>query len=178
MAEQVLRDCAKGYGFKTVALRYFNACGADSRVRHGQLKAATHVIARIMETIVNKGVFTLNGTDYPTADGTCIRDYVHIQDVVSAHLLIASRLVESKLCGEIFNIGSGIGTSVTELFNEIKKVSHSNIDPVIAPRRNGDLPRIVADIAKLQSWTGWKPTRGLTEIVSSSWDAFEAGQAR
>jgi UDP-glucose 4-epimerase len=71
-----------------------------------------------------------------------------------------------------------MGTSVTELFNEIKKISHLNIDPVIAPRRDGDLPRIVADIAKLQSWTGWKPTRELTEIVSSSWDAFEAGQAR
>ena len=86
MIEIMVADISRAYHINCMNLRYFNACGADSKVRHGQLKQATHLIARVMETIVNKGVFTLNGDDYPTADGTCVRDYLHVEEIGRAHV--------------------------------------------------------------------------------------------
>jgi len=167
---------ASAQDFNSVSLRYFNVGGTTYNWFAD--KSISNVFPRFFKALQSRQSPLIFGNDYQTPDGTCIRDYVHIQDVVMAHLLIANRLVESKLRGEIFNLGSGKGTSVAELYSEIKKVSHSKIDPVIASRRNGDLPRIVADITKLQAWTGWKPTKGLSEIVSSSWDAFAAGLTR
>ena len=167
---------ASALDINSVSLRYFNVAGTTYNWFAD--KSISNVFPMFFKALQNRQSPSIFGNDYQTPDGTCIRDYVHIDDVVRAHLLMASRLTESKICGEILNIGSGKGTSVAELYNEVKKVSHSDIDPVIASRRSGDLPRIVADITKLQSWTGWKPTKGLSEIVSSSWDAFEAGLAR
>ncbi len=170
MAEQVLRDCAKGYGFKTIALRYFNACGADSKVRHGQLKQATHLIARIMETIVNKGVFTLNGSDYPTADGTCVRDYLHVEDIANAHYI-------ATLYGEVmttpsaeFNLGSGQGASIKEIIASVERITGRTVLVHTGPRRDGDPATLVASAQKFKRDTGWKPENSsLDNIVRSAW---------
>jgi UDP-glucose 4-epimerase len=167
---------ASALDINSVSLRYFNVAGTTYNWFAD--KSISNVFPKFFKALQNRQSPLIFGNDYQTPDGTCIRDYVHIEDVVRAHILMASHLTESKICGEILNIGSGKGTSVAELYSEIKRVSHSNIDPVTASRRSGDLPRIVADITKLQTWTGWKPTKGLSEIVSSSWDAFEAGLAR
>lgn len=171
MAEQVLRDCAAGYGFKTIALRYFNACGADSKVRHGQLKAATHLIARIMETIVNKGVFTLNGSDYSTADGTCVRDYLHVEDIANAHYL--STLFADSMAPNSsveFNLGSGQGISIKEIIASVERITGRIVLTHTGPRREGDPATLVASARKFKKESGWKPdASGIDNIVRSAW---------
>lgn len=171
MAEQLLRDCAAGYGFKTIALRYFNACGADSKVRHGQLKQATHLIARIMETIVNKGVFTLNGDDYPTTDGTCIRDYLHVEDIANAHYL-ATMFAEGmdKGSSKEFNLGSGRGASIKEIIASVEKITGRMVLTHTGPRREGDPAVLVASAHKFSKETGWKSeASSIDNIVKTAW---------
>jgi UDP-glucose-4-epimerase GalE len=171
MAEQVLRDCAAGYGFKTIALRYFNACGADSKVRHGQLKQATHLIARIMETIVNKGVFTLNGDDYPTTDGTCIRDYLHVEDIANAHYL-ATMFADGMEKGSSreFNLGSGRGASIKEIIASVEKITGRMVLTHTGPRREGDPAILVASAHKFARESGWKSdASSIDNIVKTAW---------
>ena len=171
MAEQVLRDCATGYGFKTIALRYFNACGADSKVRHGQLKAATHLIARIMETIVNKGVFTLNGSDYSTPDGTCVRDYLHVEDIANAHYL-STLFAESMAPNSSieFNLGSGQGISIKEIIASVERITGRIVLTHTGPRREGDPAILVASAHKFKKAAGWKPENSsIDNIVRSAW---------
>jgi UDP-glucose 4-epimerase len=171
MAEQVLRDCAVGYGFKTIALRYFNACGGDSKVRHGQLKQATHLIARIMETIVNKGVFTLNGDDYSTADGTCIRDYLHVEDIANAHYL-STLFADGMSPGSSveFNLGSGKGVSIKEIIASVERITGRLVLTHTGPRREGDPATLVASAQKFKKASGWKPdASSVDNIVKSAW---------
>jgi UDP-glucose-4-epimerase GalE len=180
MAEQVLRDCAKGYGFRTVALRYFNACGADNKVRHGQLKAATHVIARIMETIVNKGVFTLNGTDYPTADGTCVRDYLHVEDIAEAHYLATKwgEAVDKGTSVEL-NLGSGKGVSITEVINSVERITGRTVLVHKGPARPGDPATLVAYADKAKKTIGWVPANSsIDNIVKSAWAWYNSAEYR
>jgi UDP-glucose 4-epimerase len=178
MAEQMLRDCAKGYGFKTIALRYFNACGADAKVRHGQLKAATHLIARIMETIVDKGVFTLNGTDYPTADGTCVRDYLHVEDIANAHYL-STLFSEGMKPGSSkeFNLGSGKGVSIKEIIASVERITGRMVLTHTGPRREGDPAMLVASAANFKGETGWKTDASdIDNIVRSAWAWYNSAE--
>ena len=171
MAEQVLRDCATGYGFKTIALRYFNACGADSKVRHGQLKAATHLIARIMETIVNKGVFTLNGDNYSTPDGTCVRDYLHVEDIANAHYL-STLYSEGMAPGSSveYNLGSGHGVSIKEIIASVERITGRIVLTHTGPNREGDPATLVASAQKFKKASGWKPENSsIDNIVRSAW---------
>jgi len=180
MAEQVLRDCAAGYGFKTIALRYFNACGADSKVRHGQLKEATHLIARIMETIVNKGVFTLNGNDYSTADGTCVRDYLHVEDIANAHYL-STLFAEGMSSGSSleYNIGSGQGVSIKEIIASVERITGRMVLTHTGPRREGDPATLVASAYKFKKETGWKPdASNIDNIVKSAWAWYNSVEYR
>lgn len=178
MAEQLLRDCAKGYGFKTVALRYFNACGADSKVRHGQLKQATHVIARIMETIVDKGVFTLNGSDYNTPDGTCVRDYLHVEDIAEAHFLATkySESVESGTSIEL-NLGTGKGVSITEIINSVERITGRTVLVHKGPMRAGDPATLVAYADKAKKTIGWTPANSsIDNIVKTAWTWYNSAE--
>lgn len=170
MAEQVIKDCAKAYGFKTVALRYFNACGADAQVRHGQVKQATHVIARLMESLISGGVFTLNGQDYNTADGTCVRDYLHVEDIARAHvdaMLIAPSFKESF---QEFNLGTGRGYSIREIINAVEHITGKTVLVHTGPRREGDPATLVASPQKFKNWAGWRAENSkLENIVRTSW---------
>jgi len=180
MAEQVLRDCANSYGFRTIALRYFNACGADDQVRHGQLKAATHVIARIMETIVNKGVFTLNGTDYPTADGTCVRDYLHVSDIAEAHYL-ATKFGEGSPKGTSLelNLGSGKGVSIKEIIASVERITGRTVLVHKGPVRPGDPATLVANAARARKTIGWKPEHSsIDNIVKTAWAWYNSEEYR
>jgi len=172
MAEQVLRDCAAGYGFKTIALRYFNACGADSKVRH--------LIARIMETIVNKGVFTLNGNDYSTADGTCVRDYLHVEDIANAHYL-STLFAEGMSSGSSleYNIGSGQGVSIKEIIASVERITGRMVLTHTGPRREGDPATLVASAYKFKKETGWKPdASNIDNIVKSAWAWYNSVEYR
>ncbi len=170
MAEQVIKDCARAYGFKAVALRYFNACGADAKVRHGQVKQATHVIARLMESIVNNGVFTLNGQDYETADGTCVRDYLHVEDIAQAHFDATVIAQEFSEHFQEFNLGSGRGYSIKEVIKEVEHITGRTVLVHTGPRRAGDPATLVASPQKFKNWAGWTAKHSrLDNIVRTSW---------
>lgn len=180
MAEQVLADCAAGYGFKTISLRYFNACGADSAVRHGQLKEATHLIARIMETIVNKGVFTLNGSDYPTPDGTCVRDYLHVEDIANAHYLAA--LYADTLpqgSSQVFNLGTGKGISIKEIITSVERITGRTLLVHSGPARHGDPASLVASAGTIKRVIGWKAENSsIDNIIKTAWAWYNSAEYR
>ncbi|MDA8123799.1 MAG: UDP-glucose 4-epimerase GalE [Deltaproteobacteria bacterium] len=177
MIEQVLADLARATDFRYAALRYFNVAGADPEARIGQAyRSATHLITRALKTA--KGEYpqlAVYGTDYPTPDGTCIRDYIHVDDLASAHLLALQRLVET---GEtrIMNCGYGHGASVREVIDCARKVTGSDFPVQETGRRAGDPPSLVADSGLLRRLTGWQPRHDDLEfIIRTAW-AWEKKQ--
>jgi len=177
MAEQVLRDCGTGYGFKTIAFRYFNACGADSKVRHGQLKQATHLIARVIESIINKSMFTLNGNDYNTPDGTCVRDYLHVEDIANAHylaILYAGKMSEQSI---EFNLGTGKGTSIKEIIASVVRITGQAVLINFNKRRDGDPATLVASAGQFYAGVGWRPdASNIDNIVRTAWDWYQSDE--
>ncbi len=159
MSEWILRDSAKAYeDFNYVALRYFNVAGASVDGKIGQsTKNATHLIKVAAETALGKRekMFVF-GDDYPTPDGTCIRDYIHVEDLASAHLDALSYLQKEKR-SNIFNCGYGHGFSVKEVLDTMKAVSGVDFAVEIAPRREGDPAALVSDNTKIREKMGWKP---------------------
>jgi len=179
MAEQLLRDYAIGYGFKTIALRYFNACGADSRVRHGQLKQATHLIARIIESIINKGVFTLNGSDYDTIDGTCVRDYLHVEDIANAHYLSTKYAEAMSTPSEEFNLSTGRGISIRQIIESVERITGRSILVHAGPKREGDPATLVASADKAKQHLGWTANESsIDNIVRTAWAWYNSAQYR
>ncbi|MDO1580949.1 UDP-glucose 4-epimerase GalE [Rhizobium oryzicola] len=170
MAEMMLRDAAAAYPFRYVALRYFNVAGADPKGRTGlSTEGATHLIKITCEAALGKraGVDVF-GTDYPTADGTGIRDYIHVSDLVAAHLKALNYL---RLGGEplVANCGYGRGYSVLEVINAVEKVSGRHVDVRYGPRRPGDAASVIADSTLARRLLGWKPRHDdLTAIVKSA----------
>jgi UDP-glucose 4-epimerase len=172
MIERVLQDISLARDFHYIALRYFNVAGADSRGRIGQAyKEATHLITRSLK--VAKGELEklfVYGADYPTPDGTCIRDYIHVDDLALAHLLALVYLVETEK-SDVMNCGYGHGFSVKEVVEAAKKVTGIDFAVVDAPRRAGDPPELIADSTKLKSVTGWKPGYDDLEfIIKTAWE--------
>ena len=169
MSEQVLKDAAKAHeGFKYVALRYFNVAGADIGGKIGQsTKNATHLIKVAAETALGKREkMYIFGDDYPTPDGTCIRDYIHVDDLSAAHLEALDYLDENE--SEVFNVGYGRGYSVKEVIDTMRKVSGNNFVAEIAPRRSGDPAMLIANSSKLRQKTSWKPKYDDLEIICKS----------
>jgi UDP-glucose 4-epimerase len=172
MVEQALRDLSPAKDFRYVALRYFNAAGAASDARIGQAYAeATHLITRSLK--VAKGEFKklfIYGTDYPTPDGTCIRDYVHVEDLALAHLLALRYLMDAGR-PDIMNCGYGHGFSVREVVEAAKTVTGVDFPVEEAPRRAGDPPALIADSTKLKRMTGWEPGHDdLKHIIKTAWE--------
>jgi UDP-glucose 4-epimerase len=171
MTEQAIKDCAFAYNLKAISLRYFNACGADLKGRHGQLKNATHLIARIMESVLNKSVFTLNGTNYDTPDGTCVRDYLHVDDIANAHYLSVqyAQTMETGSSQE-FNLGTGTGISINEIIASVERNIPYKVLVHKGPRREGDPAKLVASSSKIVKHMGWKPENSsIDNIVRSAW---------
>jgi len=158
LTEVMLRDVAAAHGMRFVVLRYFNVAGADPAMRHGQCTAnATHLIKVAVQTALGMRSFMeVFGTDYPTPDGTCIRDYIHVSDLISAHMQALDHL---RAGGEslVVNCGYGHGYSVSEVIDTVRKVSGRPFEARIAPRRDGDPVTIVADSTRIRSRLGWQP---------------------
>jgi UDP-glucose 4-epimerase len=158
MTEIMLRDASCAHGMGHVILRYFNVAGADPKGRTGQsTPAATHLIKVAAETALgSRPTLEIFGTDYPTPDGTCIRDYIHISDLAEAHLL-ALRYLRSGGASLTLNCGYGHGFSVREVIETVKRVSGIDFEVANAPRREGDPARIVAASSRIRDALGWRP---------------------
>lgn len=171
MVEQILEDYDHAYGLKSVCLRYFNAAGADPQGRTGECHdPETHLIPLVLQAASGRRsqIFVF-GDDYETADGTCIRDYVHVEDLSQAHLLAIRYLEESGQSGR-FNLGNGRGFSVYEVIEAAKRATGMMIDVVHADRREGDPPILVADSTQAREVLGWKPKFGdLDVILNHAW---------
>jgi len=172
MVERILKDLAQAQPcFRYVSLRYFNVAGADSNSRIGQsYKEATHLITRALKTAKGElPKFYIYGTDYPTKDGTCIRDFIHVDDIAIAHLYCMDYLLDGGK-SEIFNCGYGHGYSVREVVNAVKEVTGIDFPTEDAPRREGDPPQLIADSNKIKKMLGWKPKYDdLKYIIKTAW---------
>jgi UDP-glucose 4-epimerase len=167
--ERALHWYAKAYGIRAIAFRYFNASGGTTSCgeRHDP---ETHVIPLMLEAAVGERPhFTIYGADYPTPDGTCVRDYVHVLDIAEAH--IAALRPASQGVFEAYNIGTGNSFSVKTLLQTVEQVTGRKIPVAVGPRRLGDPAVLCADPSKLMSRLDWKPRHSeLTAIVQSAWD--------
>lgn len=171
IVEVMLNDFARAYGLHSVALRYFNAAGADPEARIGELhNPETHLIPLALRAALGMhGEIQLFGEDYDTPDGTCIRDYIHVDDLSEAHVLALEYLLNG---GEttVFNLGNGNGFSVKQVLNEVERVTGMPVPIVHATRRTGDPSRLVADSARARAVLKWKPRyTELRQIVSHAW---------
>jgi UDP-glucose 4-epimerase len=166
MFEKILRWYDEIHGIKYVALRYFNAAGASGRYGEDH-RIETHLIPNILKVALGQKTHVeIYGTDYPTPDGTCIRDYIHIIDLAQAHIL-ALGVSESAR----FNLGTGGGTSVREVIAACEKITGKKIAVVEKPRRPGDPPELIAASEKIQRELGWRPQfQSINKIVESAWE--------
>ena len=158
MTELMLRDTALAHDFRYVALRYFNVAGADPTGRAGQsTPRATHLIKVACETALGKRAsMDVFGTDYPTPDGTCVRDYIHVTDLVAAHMAALGYL-ETGGQSDVFNCGYSSGYSVLDVIEAVKRAAGGPFPVTLGPRRPGDAEAIVADSAKIRERLGWTP---------------------
>jgi UDP-glucose-4-epimerase GalE len=172
--ENALEAYATAYGLRFVAFRYFNASGADESGEIGELHdPETHLIPKALQAasglIPELEIF---GNDYPTPDGTCIRDYIHVNDLAEAHALGLEYLAAGG-ASTALNLGTGAGYSVNEVLAACEKISGRTIKRKVGPRRPGDPPALIADATKAQKTLRWKASRGLNEIVSTAWKWHE-----
>jgi len=170
LSEHSLPDYERAYGLRTIALRYFNAAGAALDGSMGEAhEPATHLITNAIRGALGRGQFTLFGTDYPTRDGTCVRDYIHVLDIARAHALALEHLAGGG-SGGTYNVGTGQGFTNREVLEKVREVSGDDFPIVEGPRRPGDPPVLVADAGLLTQTLGWTPQHSdLDTVVRSSW---------
>jgi UDP-glucose 4-epimerase len=168
--EWMIRDFAHAYGLGFTLLRYFNAAGASPDGRFGEdHNPETHLIPLVLRVPLGQSdKILLFGDDYPTPDGTCIRDYVHVDDLASAHMLAIAATTDQT--AEVYNIGTGTGNSVLEVLRACEEVTGQSIPREVVPRRPGDAPALVADPRKLKSRLGWQPRYPeIGAIIATAW---------
>jgi UDP-glucose 4-epimerase len=171
MVEQVLADCAAAYGLSAVALRYFNAAGAHPDGQIGESHSPeTHLIPNVLKSALGDGPsLRVFGQDYDTPDGTCVRDYVHVNDLAQAHLLALDWMTRNPGFSA-FNLGNGLGFSVLEVIEAARRVTKRNIPFDVEQRRPGDPARLVASADLARSRLGWEPAyREIGEIIETAW---------
>lgn len=163
MVEWLLESYHRAYGLDFAALRYFNACGADSQGRHGQAPGATHIVARVLESYLGLGEFVLNGNDFETDDGTCVRDYIHVEDLANAHILAMD------VPSGVYNLGTNVGHSNINVLRAAAEVVKKDLEYATGPKRPGDPAILTAESAKFMAETGWQPRFTLKDMVQHSW---------
>ncbi len=170
VVERMLRDFEAAYGINWIALRYFNAAGCDPDCEIGeQHRPETHIIPLALAAAADGGKFTIFGTDYGTADGTCIRDYVHVSDLADAHVK-ALQALETGLPSRSFNLGCGQGYSIRQVIDAVEQVTGRVVPVQMGARRIGDPPVLVADATHAHELLKWRPAHSdLTEIVRTAW---------
>jgi UDP-glucose-4-epimerase GalE len=168
--ENALEAYSRAYGLRSVSLRYFNAAGADESGEIGEIHdPETHLIPlALAASTANGSELQIHGSDYPTPDGTCVRDYIHVNDLADAHVR-ALQYMEKGGDSPAINLGTGRGHSVLEVIRAAEIATGRPVRRKIGPRRTGDPPILVADSAKAQRVLGWTAKRNLADIVSSAW---------
>lgn len=168
--EALLTEAAQTFGLKSVAFRYFNAAGADAQARRGECHdPEPHLLPLLLQVASGRRKqFIIYGTDYPTPDGTCIRDFVHVEDIVTAHLLGLNALREGG-GSAVFNLGCERGYSVREVLDTCRRVTGREIPVTEGPRRPGDPPELVASAAKVRKVLGWQPQFDLEAMIQTAW---------
>jgi len=172
MVEQMIADMADAHGFKFANLRYFNAAGADPECETGELHdPETHLIPLALQAAQGRlEKLLVFGDDYPTGDGTCIRDYIHVTDLADAHLLALEHLLSGGESAS-YNLANGNGFSVKEVIDTVERVTSLNVPNEIAPRRPGDPPVLVGDATLIRESLGWRPRfASLEKIIKTAWD--------
>lgn len=175
--EDALKSYSVAYGLRFVALRYFNVAGADESGVLGELRSPeTHLIPLVLKAASGHSpAVGILGNDYNTRDGTCVRDYIHVNDVASAHVNALDLLINEG-DSDVFNLGTGTGYSVLEVIATAEKVSAAHVPRVILPRRPGDPPVLVCDGEYARTKLHWSPQRGLIEILRTAWNWHVASQ--
>jgi len=175
MTEQMLRDVAAAHPLNFCALRYFNVAGADPQGRTGQSTAgATHLIKVAVEAATGKrSHVSVYGTDYPTRDGTGIRDYIHVSDLAAAHLHALEALIAEPTRNYVLNCGYGRGFSVLEVLDAVDRVTNMTIERAMEPRRAGDPPELIADNSAILSALAWRPERDNLDTIIADALAWE-----
>lgn len=169
IGEWLLRDQERATGLRHTSLRYFNVVGsADKRLGD---TSPHNLLPVVLDMLASGKVPQINGADYPTPDGTCVRDYLHVADLAETHIAAAEALSEGRPLEPAYNLGSGTGVSVREIMTTIAEVTGIDFDPVIAPRRGGDPARIVASGELAARDLGWTMRHDLTDMVRSAWEA-------
>jgi len=170
MIEKIMDDYDRAYGLKSVRLRYFNVAGADTKTRVGEWhNPESHLIPNVLKSTFSGGkTFKMFGDDYKTKDGTCVRDYINVEDLAQAHLLALNYLNNG---GEtnFFNLGTGDGNTVKEVFAACEKVTGQKIPVEMCPRRAGDPASLVADSTKAKKILGWQPVKSLEYSIQTAY---------
>jgi UDP-arabinose 4-epimerase len=171
MAERALRWYGAAHGITWTALRYFNAAGADADGELGEVHLPeTHLIPLILQAALTGTPFEIYGADYPTRDGSCVRDYIHVSDLADAHVLALRYLLDGRESLAL-NLGTGHGHSVREIIETVRRVTGRDVPYRIAERRSGDPASLIADASRAERVLGWRAQRsGLESIVSSAWN--------
>ena len=179
MGEEVMRDVCAAYGLGGIALRYFNAAGADPEGEIGEEhEPETHLIPLVLQAAAGlRPHISVFGTDYETPDGTCVRDYVHVRDLASAHVAALSKCAPGGFSA--YNLGSGQGSSIAEVIACARRVTGKKIEVENGPRRPGDPPFLVADAARAEADLAWRPIRSeLDKVIADAWDWMTIHRAR
>ena len=171
--ERMLRWMDDRFGMRYAALRYFNAAGAASPDRGEDHDPETHLVPSLLKTVLGqRDCFTMFGDDYPTPDGTCIRDYVHVDDLCAAHVLALERLTPGAK--HIFNVGIGRGYSVRQIVESVERVTGKKVSLKVGPRRPGDPPSLFTNSDRLQAELGWKPAyTEVDPLIRTAWEWFK-----
>jgi UDP-glucose 4-epimerase len=165
MVEWLMQSYFRAYNLQPVMFRYFNACGADSQGRHGQPPMATHIIAKVLENLRDDTEFVLNGTDFSTPDGTCVRDYVHVSDIARAHILA----LDSTVPTGVYNLGAGQGISNREIIAQAEAVTGKKLKVVDGAPRPGDPASLTAISARFESIAGNWRQHSLEDTIRHAW---------
>ena len=168
LAEQLISSVGSAEQISNISLRYFNVVG--SNIAEFGDNSKDNLVPKVFLALKNGKRPQIYGSDYPTPDGTCIRDYIHVQDLALAHLA-ALKKVESGYISQVYNVGSGKGYSVKEMMDQISKSLGRDINPELSPARAGDSPKLIASIDKIKEQLGWSPKASLKEMIDSAWQA-------
>ncbi|HDX9577774.1 TPA: UDP-glucose 4-epimerase GalE [Bacillus pseudomycoides] len=176
IVEQMIDDCFKIHGLEYIILRYFNVAGADFSGRIGEHhNPETHLIPNVLLHLLGKSKhISVFGNDFGTTDGTCIRDYIHVLDLVEAHILSLQELLNSSSVGKVYNIGNNKGYAVKQIIEQCERLTNKKANIVYEKRREGDPPYLVASAKKIYEELGWAPKYSLEDMIRSAWQWHRA----